>query len=144
MVSGKNTAIIVSVEATTERVRVLHMLAGTGDEFAAFQQDVYKRQAHIIQPNCLNSTPDIPVTMVSGKNTAIIVSVEATTEIATSFAVSYTHLNIGQTLAKHAHQFFHLPVVQYGVITPVVALVRSERENDKVGMQRLSLIHISL
>lgn len=41
--------------------------------------------AHIIQPNCLNSTPDIPVTIVSGKNTAIIVSVEATTEIATSF-----------------------------------------------------------
>ena len=23
---------------TTERVRILHMLAGTGDEFAAFQQ----------------------------------------------------------------------------------------------------------
>ena len=41
--------------------------------------------AHIIQPNCLNITPDIPLTIVSGKNTAIMVSVEAITEIATSF-----------------------------------------------------------
>ena len=40
---------------------------------------------HIIQPNCLKSTPVIPVTIVRGKNTAIIVSVEATTEMATSF-----------------------------------------------------------
>ena len=40
---------------------------------------------HIIQPNCLKSTPDIPVTIVNGKNTAIIVNVEAITEIATSF-----------------------------------------------------------
>lgn len=41
--------------------------------------------AHIIQPNCLKSTPDIPLTIVNGKNTAIMVSVEAITEIATSF-----------------------------------------------------------
>ena len=40
---------------------------------------------HIIQPNCLNNTPVIPVIIVNGKNTAIIVSVEATTEMATSF-----------------------------------------------------------
>ena len=37
-----------------------------------------------IQPNCLNSTPVIPVTRVSGKNTAISVRVEAITDIATS------------------------------------------------------------
>ena len=40
---------------------------------------------HIIQPNCLKSTPAIPVIMVSGKNTASMVRVDATTEIATSF-----------------------------------------------------------
>ena len=39
---------------------------------------------HIIQPSCLNSTPVIPVTIVKGKNTAIMVSVDAITEIATS------------------------------------------------------------
>ena len=39
---------------------------------------------HIIQPSCLKSTPAIPVTIVNGKNTAIMVNVEATTEIATS------------------------------------------------------------
>ena len=38
-----------------------------------------------IQPNCLNSTPAIPVTMVRGRNTARIVSVEAITERPTSF-----------------------------------------------------------
>ena len=37
-----------------------------------------------IQPNCLKSTPVIPVTSVRGKNTAISVSVEATTERPTS------------------------------------------------------------
>ena len=40
---------------------------------------------HIIQPNCLNNTPAIPLIIVNGKNTASIVRVEATTEIATSF-----------------------------------------------------------
>ena len=40
---------------------------------------------HIIQPNWRNNTPDIPLTIVSGKNTAIMVSVEAITEMATSF-----------------------------------------------------------
>ena len=40
---------------------------------------------HIIQPSCLNSTPAIPVTIVNGKNTASIVSVDATTDTATSF-----------------------------------------------------------
>ena len=39
---------------------------------------------HIIQPNCSKSTPAIPVTIVKGKNTAIMVNVEAITEIATS------------------------------------------------------------
>ena len=39
---------------------------------------------HTIQPSWRNSTPDIPLTSVSGKNTAISVSVEAITEIATS------------------------------------------------------------
>ena len=29
--------------------------------------------AHIIQPSCLKSTPDIPLTIVNGKNTAIMV-----------------------------------------------------------------------
>ena len=28
--------------------------------------------AHIIQPNCLKSTPDIPLTIVNGKNTATV------------------------------------------------------------------------
>src|SRR5574344_701361 len=40
---------------------------------------------HIIQPNCLKSTPDIPLTIVNGKNTAIMVHVEAITEMGTSF-----------------------------------------------------------
>ena len=39
---------------------------------------------HIIHPSCLKSTPEISVTMVRGKNTAIMVSVEAITEMATS------------------------------------------------------------
>ncbi len=39
---------------------------------------------HIIQPSSRNSTPDMPDTRVSGKNTPIMVSVDATTEIATS------------------------------------------------------------
>ena len=37
-----------------------------------------------IQPNCLNSTPVIPLTSVSGKNTAISVNVDAITDRATS------------------------------------------------------------
>ena len=37
-----------------------------------------------IQPNCLNSTPVIPLTSVSGKNTAISVRVDAITDRATS------------------------------------------------------------
>ena len=40
---------------------------------------------HIIQPNSLNITPVIPEIIVSGKNTASIVSVDAITETATSF-----------------------------------------------------------
>ncbi len=38
-----------------------------------------------IHPSCWNSTPVIPVTSVSGKNTAISVSVDAITDTATSF-----------------------------------------------------------
>ena len=38
-----------------------------------------------IQPNCLNIIPAIPLIIVSGINTANIVSVDAITEIATSF-----------------------------------------------------------
>ena len=37
-----------------------------------------------IHPNCLKRIPAIPVTMVNGRNTANMVSVEAITEIATS------------------------------------------------------------
>ena len=37
-----------------------------------------------IQPSCRKSTPVMPVTRVSGKNTAIRVSVEAITDTATS------------------------------------------------------------
>ena len=38
-----------------------------------------------IQPNCWKRTPVIPVTNVNGKNTAISVNVDATTESPTSF-----------------------------------------------------------
>ena len=39
---------------------------------------------HIIQPSCLNITPAIPDIMVSGKNTANMVIVDAITDTATS------------------------------------------------------------
>ena len=40
---------------------------------------------HIIQPSSLKSTPVMPDTMVNGKNTPIMVRVDAITEMATSF-----------------------------------------------------------
>ncbi len=54
---------------------------GVSDNAATVEMNI---MAHIIHPNCLNITPDIPLTIVSGKNTAIMVRVEAITEIATS------------------------------------------------------------
>ena len=41
-----------------------------------------------IHPNCLNMIPAIPLIMVNGRNTAIVVSVEAITEIATSLVAN--------------------------------------------------------
>ena len=38
-----------------------------------------------IQPSCANITPAIPLTIVNGRNTAIMVSVEATIDSPTSF-----------------------------------------------------------
>ena len=54
---------------------------GVNDKAATVEINM---MAHIIQPSCLKSTPDIPLTIVNGKNTAIMVKVEAITEIATS------------------------------------------------------------
>ena len=47
-----------------------------------------------IQPNCLKRIPAIPLTIVKGRNTANMVRVEATTEIATSL-VAWTAACLG-------------------------------------------------
>ena len=41
-----------------------------------------------IQPSCSNMIPAMPCTIVNGKNTAIVVSVDAITEMATSLVAN--------------------------------------------------------
>ena len=47
-----------------------------------------------IQPNCLNITPAVPLIMVSGRNTANIVKVDAMTDSCTSW-VACTAASLG-------------------------------------------------
>ena len=81
---------------------------------------------HIIQPNCLKSTPAIPVTIVNGKNTAIMVKVEATTEIATS-CVACTAACFGEEPRSMCVVTFSSTTIASSTTLPI-AIERHDRE----------------